>query len=162
MSNSASKDLSYTRLARRALRLLGEAPEEKGRLIQICGPISTGGCGSVEGNLIIFKNVIACFIESGYSLFDQMPYEQEILRIKEDRRAAGLFEEYDDTLLEEFYRPIFASGYIGCVVFMPDYKSSRGALWEKDRACEYDIATAYLPEDWNAQFVFEGKLSVPF
>lgn len=97
------------------------------KFIFVCGPVSTGGLGSVERNLQVLNTRVHEFIENGEFVFDQTPFEDVIKRLREE------LKDLDGTrTLEEFYRPIIESGYIKEMRFLPGWKSSIGATWERN------------------------------
>lgn len=120
-----------------AFRVLKRMPQPIG---QVCGPISTGGRGSLLENLIAFNETIVELQAQGAIIFDQMPFEEPIQRVK-----AGLpLDRYPTILLDEFYLPIFETGMVKKVYFMPDWESSYGARWEHEQAQRLGIEIVYL------------------
>jgi hypothetical protein len=114
----------------------------------VCGPISTGGRGSIEENLKVFTCMIAALRFKERDVFDQMPYEGQIFNfrqrwIKEDSRREGT---YYTEILSEFYLPLFTSGLIRAAWFLPGWQSSDGASWEHDRLTEFGVEIYYLDE----------------
>lgn len=109
-------------------------------IVQVCGPISTGGLGSVEANISRFDEVITRLTSEGENVFDQIPFEDSMHRIKEQRPCDG----YNFALLEEFYAPIFESGLIWKFYFLQDWQSSVGARWEHEQACKLNIEKVFL------------------
>ncbi len=100
---------SYQEVSQIALRVLvwwcAEFPGKK--VGMVCGPISTGGLGSIPANLERFHLAITTLTEAGYPIFTQMPYEEALHRIRDQSVGPGV---YDNQLLEEFYLPLFESG----------------------------------------------------
>lgn len=96
-----------------ALKVLSRMPEP---IEQVCGPISTSGRGSIVENLKFFNETILDLQNKGRIIFDQMPFEEPMQRIKINL-APG---EYAVTLLDDFYLPIFKSGLIKKFYFMND------------------------------------------
>lgn len=110
-------------------------------IAMICGPISTGGKGSRMENLIVFSRAIQRVSAGGLIVFDQMPFEDAIGRIyKSDPRQQEL------CLLEEFYLPIFETGFISLLCFLPSWESSFGARWEHEQAKRLSIPIIYLAD----------------
>lgn len=133
---------SYAELLTIALRVLDRMPQP---IVQICGPISTGGKGSVEENISEFEKAILFFSQQGEIVFDQMPFQKAMQRIKKNlKNLTG----YDQQLLDDFYLPIFESGKIKKLRFLPDYKSSTGATWEDEQGQRLNIKIIYLEENW--------------
>lgn len=108
-------------------------------IIQVCGPLSTGG-KSVEENLLFFKNSIKKLQEKNLYVFDQMPFEpsmhQLILKHSKDK--------YMEDILNDFYLPIFESKKISKLCFLPGWQLSYGASWEHEQAERLGLTIEYL------------------
>lgn len=128
---------SFSDLAAIALVVLARMPKP---IRQVCGPISTGGLGSIEANVARFDATITMLIEDGYNVFDQIPFEEHIIRIP----GRDWDRELNIRLLEEFYLPIFQSGHISILCFIPGWESSDGASWEHERGPEFGMEIQYL------------------
>lgn len=127
---------NYDDLLTVALDVIKRTPKS---IYQVCGPISTGGRGSVELNLEEFDEAVEYFSKQA-NVFDQMPFEDPIQELKEtDKRD----------LLEIFYRPIIGSGHIDTLLFLPDWRSSQGANKEWEMGEEYGLKRVELPEIWR-------------
>ena len=110
-------------------------------IAMLCGPISNGGKGSRTENLAIFSRAIQRVSAGGLIVFNQMPFEDDIGRIfKLDPTQQEL------RLLEEFYLPIFKTGFISLMCFLPNWKTSFGARWEHRQARRLKIKVIYLPK----------------
>jgi hypothetical protein len=133
------KAQKYNDLFDIAINFLPRMPQP---LVQFCGPISTGGRGSIESNLAELDKAILFFAAKGIYIFDQIPFEEPMQRIKSS------YESYNHDLLDQFYLPIFESGYIKKFVFLPDWESSVGAKWENEWAKTNGLKIEYLPDDW--------------
>lgn len=129
---------SYTDLYVIAERVISKMPKP---FIQVCGPISTGGLGSIPANLDMFNKTIKELQSKGLDIFDQMPFEKSMERLSKELREKGI---YDHSILTDFYYPLFSSGHICAFYFMPDWESSKGARWEHDLANELGIEIVYL------------------
>ncbi len=134
---------SFTDLKDIALKVIKDMPPDAG---QVCGPISTGGKGSIEENLKIVHNVIEKLDKQGKNIFNQMPFEDVMQVIKPQTNLST--KEANQKLLDDFYLPIFQSRLIKTLYFIHDWKSSHGAQWEHDKAKELGIEIIYLPEDF--------------
>lgn len=110
-------------------------------LIQVCGPITTGGLSSVEANLNAFNETIKKLQNDGLNVFDQMPFEKSMERIT---KSIGSKSEASGSILTNFYYPIFKSGVISTFYFMPNWQSSFGAKCEHEKAKELGIKIVYL------------------
>lgn len=109
--------------------------------VQICGPIGTGGLGSVEANLDAFNDTVKELQNQGLNVFDQMPFEGPIQRLKKTLAVNG---EYLDSILIDFYLPIFNSGFVSAFYFMPNWQTSFGSKWEHEKAKEFGIKIVYI------------------
>lgn len=126
-----------------ALRVLDRMPQP---VVQICGPLTTGGLGSFEANAAEFDKAIFFFSQKGECIFDQMPFEEPMQRFKKD-----VIDGYDNRILEHFYLPLFRSGKIKKCKFLPDWKSSHGATWEHNKIEELKIDFIDLPKNWHIE-----------
>jgi hypothetical protein len=108
---------------------------------QVCGPIGNGGLGSVEANLNAFNETIKKLQKEGHNIFDQMPFEAPMQRFK---KMAVDQQKIYDSIMNDFYGPIFHSGKISRFYFMPNWKTSKGAEWEHEKAKELGIEIIYL------------------
>lgn len=120
-----------------AERILSRMPDP---IIEVCGPISTGGRGSVEANLEAFRATICALQDDGKHVFDQTPFEVGFKRVTRNLEPG----EYMEAILTDFYQPIFESGRISTFYFMPDWQSSKGARWEHEQAKRLGIEIFYL------------------
>ncbi len=112
-------------------------------IAMLCGPISTGGKGSRKENLEVFSRAIDRISADGLFVFNQMPFENDMERIyKSDQKLQGT------RLLEEFYLPMFKSGLIKLLCFLPGWENSVGATWEHEQAKALNIPRIYLAESY--------------
>lgn len=128
--------LTFEQLCQIALRIVRrlEAP-----VAMVSGPITTGGLGSIEKNIQRLDQVISELQSGGVSVFNQMAFEDSMQRIK-----ATSYYKGGNHLLETFYLPIFESGLIQTIYFLPDWQSSYGATWEHAHATRLELACIYL------------------
>jgi len=105
---------------------------------QVCGPIATGGLGSVETNLKKFDETIKKLQSEGKIIFDQIPFEWPM----QDLKKTVL--EGRDSILNDFYLPIFESGKVKTLYFIKGWESSHGATWEHEQAQKIGIDIIYL------------------
>ena len=112
-------------------------------IAMVCGPISTGGTGSRRQNLYIFSKVIERVTTDGLIVFNQMPFENDIDRIYNLNTDLPRIK-----LLEEFYGPIFRSGFISLLLFIPGWAGSVGAKWENEQAKILGIPRLYLAQSY--------------
>jgi hypothetical protein len=111
----------------------------RGPVIMVCGPITTGGLGSIKKNVTAFKNAIRRVSSSGKNVFSQMPFEPHMWRIMKTPYYKGRLH-----LLKTFYLPIFESGMLVELHFMRRSKTSYGARWEHAQALRLGIRIIYL------------------
>src|SRR6185369_930065 len=50
-------------------------------VVQICGPMSTGGKGSLAANMAYFRKAVAYAKSQGILVFDQSPFEDAMVRL---------------------------------------------------------------------------------
>ncbi|HUZ92667.1 MAG TPA: DUF4406 domain-containing protein [Candidatus Paceibacterota bacterium] len=108
----------------------------------VCGPISTGGRGSIEENLTQFEIAISMLAARGFHVFSQMPFERPMHRIKNTPYYRDGLQ-----LLEAFYLPIFEARLVRHLYFLPDWKTSEGARWEHAQAIRIGMEIHYLTEN---------------
>lgn len=108
-----------------ALRVAQRMPKP---LAMVCGPITTGGLGSVPKNLERFEKAIEYVSRLPKNVFNQLMFEEYIWKISKGPNNLGGFH-----LLEEFYRPIFIK-LSPELHFMPGWEWSSGACWERATA----------------------------
>ncbi len=108
-------------------------------IAMLCGPISTSSKKSRRENLIVVSHAIQRVVTDGLIVFNQMPFENDMERIyKSGPELQGV------RLLEEFYLPIFRTGFISLMCFLPSWESSFGASWEHEQAKRLKIPILYL------------------
>jgi len=131
-----------------ALAVLDAMPRN---VTMVCGPITSGGLGSVGKNLEHFARVIAALDARGENVFTQLPFEAPMKRVKDtDGYYMG-----DNHLLEAFYLPLFRSGYVIRLSFIWGWASSYGTRWEHDRGTELGLDLRYLKE--RIEFLQPGE-----
>lgn len=131
---------TYSELLPVGFRVLRRMPDGAA---MICGPISSGGTGSMAENIERFKRAIEVVARSSVPVFTQMPFEAAMQRIK-DRGGAG---SDASSLLTTFYRPLFESGRIKRLYFLPNWEGSFGARWEHEEALHLGMGIIYLPSE---------------
>ncbi len=116
-------------------------------IVQICGPMSTGGKGSLAANMAFFKKTVRVAIEQGAHVFDQTPFEESIVRLAVEHDAR---REYCKDILHIFYKRLFQSGRMEGLLFLPDWQSSVGAQWEHEEAQRIGLRVENYPAEWLA------------
>lgn len=146
---------SMDNLAEIAITILARMSKQKKPIVQICGPMSTGGFYNLSKNMRIFEHIISKAENAGHLVFNQIPFQKSIIKIcnfKED------FTVYPIEILEIFYKKIFKSGFISKTLFIPDYKSfkgyksSKGASWEYELCKKEKICAEICPIEWLHDF----------
>lgn len=110
----------------------------------VCGPLTSGGRGNLESNLLTLACVIIELRHMGRPVFNQLAYELELWRMKEMWFRENPGVNYCRPILEVFYRALFESGHIILAHFLSDWESSDGAKWEHDFFTESDTNMWYL------------------
>lgn len=137
---------TFEEMADVALEILDTMSEEGKQIVEICGPISTGGLGDINLNLQRLERAIGVAIERGMYVFNQAPFENAIKRVSSNYQKNE--DGYCMEILEIFYRKIFESGHIKLALFLPDWQSSKGANWEMQTALRLGIETRDFPIEW--------------
>lgn len=137
----AQRAETIAELALVALRILSRMPQP---IVQVCGPISTGGAGTMEQNVARFRQAIAVLQSRGLNVFDQMPFQESMIRISKKTRESGYCWE----ILDEFYGPIFRSGLIKRTYFLSGWRSSIGANWERRVVRKQGIPREQFLDKW--------------
>lgn len=96
-------------------------------LLQVCGPISTGGLGSREQNLKRLRDTIDFLVDREYPVFDQSQFEGMVPRFSPNHGQ----DAYDHRILDEFYVPLFETKCIQTFVFLSGWTSSVGTCRER-------------------------------
>jgi len=105
----------------------------------VCGPITSGGLGTREENLEVFKKTINNLSKKKIIVFSQMPFEEPMWKIQTTPYYKGGCHT-----LEGFYLPVFESGLIKRLYFIRGWESSLGATWEHAQAKRLRIEIVYL------------------
>lgn len=135
-------NLTFRNLAQRAITKiqLTDAREI------VCGPITTGGTGDPGLNALLFNHAIELLELEGRRMFNQIPFEYRLAQLETKWKEGN--GGYCRPILEEFYRPIFESGYLDCAWFLPGWEASTGAKWEHELLSRLEYEIEYLPERW--------------
>ncbi len=120
-------------------------------IIQVCGPISTGGSSSVKENIKNLSRAIDVLTKKDFNVFNQLFFEDAFDRIMNKYEV----KSYDKPILNEFYGPIFKSGKIKELYFIPGWQDSVGAKWEYNYAKKVGIKRIILKNKWEDGFSSE-------
>lgn len=107
----------------------------------VCGPITTGGAGLKAKNLERLADTIDQLHSVGVPLFTQLPLEDALFRLSADPCSKGSLH-----LLETVYRPLFLTGRMRPLFFLPQWYTSEGTKWEHEQARQLGIHRVYLIE----------------
>lgn len=141
---------SFTGAARIALSDLLSLPDP---VHIVCGPISTGGLGSVERNLIAFNAMIESLICLRFSVFNQIPYEPILWKLRAEWQRKYPKKGYCMLILTHFYRYLFQSNKIKVAWFLPGWETSMGARWEHAQCLRCGIEIRYVSEAYVLSLV---------
>ncbi len=127
-----------------ALIILRRMEEDNKPIVQICGPMSTGGLGNLEANMKVFQLAILEARKRGCAVFDQVLFQEAMIRIADWKPH----KPYCQDILDVFYRGIFHSRMVKHTLFLPGWKTSRGSVWERKMLTLLSIPTEEYPEEW--------------
>lgn len=119
----------------------------------VCGPVSTGGKGSVHENIPIFNRSIATLKdEYGRPIFSQIFLEEHIRYLYDDWKKDPKNTGYCMPILEEVYYPIFKTRRLRGAFFIPGWQGSFGTSWEYKTLPQFDVWRAELPPGWTETY----------
>lgn len=138
----------FAKLAEAELMELG------GDVALVCGPISTGGLGSIEENLGVFNATIATLRRTDPAVFDTLPFEAGIVdqRIAWEKNPANAGKPFSTALMTEFYGPLFRQPSITHAYFIPGWEASFGATMQRGMLIALQRRIIDLPADWSRTF----------
>ena len=98
--------------------------------------------------------------ESGIAVFDQTPLENNFLRLWEKWKSdpANATSEYCWPIPYDVYRPIFLSGVIGQLYFLPGWDKSVGSAWERSQGLAFRVKILDYPEHLYRKILEEHNL----
>lgn len=140
---------NFHALADLAIQTLARMKESHPEIIQICGPMSTGGLGDLQKNMERFFRAVDVAQRRGAAVFNQGLFQGAMIRICAWEKG----QPYPTDLLEIFYKKVFLSGYISKGLFLPDWESSVGAKWEREILSSSGIAVEEYPQDWLGEVI---------
>ncbi len=115
------------------------------KIVQVCGPMTTGGLDNYEKNMVVFRNIISkAQTNSGYLVFNQDLFTEAIIRMTEARAD----KEYWMGLIDDFYGEIFRSGYFYGTLWIKGWEGSKGAVREREIAKECGMVMEDCPSQW--------------
>jgi hypothetical protein len=139
-------------LAEIALVILERMAKKKKPIVEICGPMSTGGFGNIKDNMELFEAMIDSATEHDLTVFNQVVFQDAMVRLLPKHSE----HHYAWDILDIFYRRIFDSGLISEFLFSPNWYTSRGACWELLESLKVcinrrDYPVLWLPPIWQAR-----------
>lgn len=141
-----SKAESFEALSNLALKIVKRI---KGDIHMVSGPISTGGVGTIPGNVFVFEKIIELLTEEdGYPIFSQIPFQKKMDSLCQMWQKMNPSEIHCIPILENFYKHLFSSGKITHLHLIYGWESSYGSRWEHD-FCKKNtsIVIDYLPKE---------------
>ena len=114
-------------------------------IVQICGPMTTGGRGSLAANMAFFKRAQLVASNHGLVIFDQTPFQDAMIRLSSEW---GKRQEYCTPILEVFYRGVFQSGHVSALYFLPGWEGSVGSRWEREEGARLSLTILEYPMEW--------------
>ena len=121
------------------------ARNKREEVLQICGPMSTGGLGNFEDNMRLFNFAVEKATENGLLVFNQIPFQGAMIRIIQWEPG----QPYCVDLLEVFYRKVLESGLIHRTLFLPDLAEfQRSSIWERELVKRLGIVADEFPVHW--------------
>ena len=133
---------SFEELAEIGLRILRRMPQP---IVQVCGPISSGGTLNTTQNIRRFQFAVSHIERQRINVFRQMPFEEKIRELVDARTDR---KGYCYKTLKLFYKPLFDSGLINRFYFIPNYIGSLGTEWEMNYAIKNKhIIIDFIPEE---------------
>lgn len=119
--------------------------------IQLSGPMTTGGLGTLESNVEFMRTATQSLIDQGHAVFDILIFHNTIMRLLAMRDDPG----YPYDLMEIFFRGMFASGHIHAVYFLPGWESSVGSRWERECVTQLGLAIVDLKLEEISQAAYQ-------
>ena len=132
---------------------------ESGWSEMVCGPISTGGLGSIALNLLVFNYAIGALQFVGRPMWSQLPYEAGLADLEFEWKQKNLGEQYCHPILTEFYEPVFATGLIRRAWFIDTWETSVGARWEYEQMQRRGLDVSILPSRWLEDYTLLKDLA---
>jgi len=138
-------------MARIGIKIINSMPPD---LHLVSGPITTGGVGTVEGNLLVFGRMIEYLANTAkLNVFSQRPFHEGLVAFHMEWAKTAKPGDYCWPILLDFYAPLFATKRFKAFHFLHDYASSVGARWEYDQATQYGYDHIMLPKELSVQLL---------
>jgi hypothetical protein len=130
-----------------AVKLRGQGPSGV-----VCGPITTGGTNNQIHNFEIFNATIRGLERVGENIFNQVPYEFGLRRLAHTWESQGN-SGYCMPILTVFYARLFETGSITRGWFIPGWRSSFGARWEREKLFAHKATVVDLTREEIRRFM---------
>lgn len=157
----ASEANSFKKLGNIALNVLAQFPDAaRGKIVQVCGPVSTGGFDSVKVNFLVLAEAVRLLRVKAMYVFDQTPLEEQFVRLWKKWKSQGN-TGYCWPILEDVYRPLFESKLIGTLLFLPGWEYSVGSCWERSQALALKMKIMAYPQKLYKNILLEHGLTLP-
>lgn len=131
-----------------ALQILERMKKLGKPIVEVCGPMTTGGRGSAEENFRLYNFAVKSLEDTGKIVFNPTPFQETMGRLSTHLQGG----EYNMDILEVFYRGLFSSGYIDTVYFLPGWQTSKGASWERKNIAGFGVKIEEYPADLLQDF----------
>lgn len=107
-------------------------------VVRVCGPLTSGGPDNYENNARRLASAEKVLQSRGMTVWTFGEAEEEIFG-----------KNYDpDNIITYFHKPVFESGLIKEVYFLPRWNESNGAVQERKIADEAGLIIKEFPEEW--------------
>ncbi|MDE2010855.1 MAG: hypothetical protein KGI61_01550 [Patescibacteria group bacterium] len=155
--NAVNSAESFEQLGEIAVHLLWRFPPY---LHMSSGPMTTGGVGSLEGNLLVHKAIIELlYDEIGLQMWSQLPFEDRMAVLSREWHRNHPQEMYCMPLLEGFYTRVFSTRRIVSLQMIYGWQTSRGATWEADQCRKLGIRVNELPVEFTERAMGRARYS---
>ena len=121
-----------------------------GRIVGICSPISTKR--NERDNFSVFNETNIAFEKAGVLVFNEIPFQEKIVELKNKWFAEHPEKMYCDPLITDFYKPILKTGKIVKLFTLPEYEHPYVPYWEDLEAHLLHIPTVLFPLGWEQHY----------
>lgn len=121
----------FSELAVVALRIVKRMPRP---VCLVCGPMTTDGAGHASQHLFRFTDAIERLRKTGFTVLSQPQLEPAL-----DEIRRSILEDAVGTMLEQFYGTLLRSGSVGALFFLPRWRDSVVAQYERDLGIQLGI-----------------------
>ncbi len=152
-------------LAVPGIRMLRKLRQESpsGKVYLLSGPMTTGGFGNFEQNMMLFEHAIEIARENGMCVFNQLPFQTGMIRLigKPDNiMFDGNGLPYPQNILDDFYWPLFECGELTDLLLFPTWTGSNGSTQEFTKALDLGISIEEYDPDWFEEALRRTHLAI--